>query len=142
MDTKYQNLYVNIPAEDISLRKTSTGFSEAMRYRITRGLMAKLSGGYDVRIPAENELLGDGANIAPARDLLPERNLSVNAGFLYDLTGLHPSNLQIELNGYYMHVDDMIRFVKGIIGAQYQNFGEMRTMGVEAEIKALKTLQH
>ena len=136
MDTKYQNLYVNVPAEDISLRKTSTGFSEAMRYRITRGLMAKLSGGYDVRIPAENELLGDGANIAPARDLLPERNLSFNAGFLYDLTGLHPTNLQIELNGYYMHVDDMIRFVKGIIGAQYQNFGEMRTMGVEAEIKA------
>ena len=136
MDTKFQNLYVNIPPEDISLRKSSTGFSEAMRYRLTRGLMAKLSGGYDVRIPAENELLGDGANIAPAQELLPERNLSVNAGLLYDLTGLHPTNLQIELNGYYMHVDDMIRFVKGILGAQYQNFGEMRTMGVEAEIKA------
>ena len=54
-----------------------------MRYRITPGLMAKISGGYDVRIPAENELLGDGANIAPARELLPERNLSFNAGFLY-----------------------------------------------------------
>lgn len=136
MDTQYQNVYVNVPTEDISLRKSSAGFSEAMRYRITRGLMAKLSGGYDVRIPAENELLGDGSTIIPAEQLMPERNLSFNAGLLYDLTGLHESNLQIEVNGYYMHVDDMIRFVKGILGAQYQNFGEMRTIGVEAEVKA------
>ncbi len=136
MDTRYQNIYVNVPSEPITLRKTSWGYSEAMRYRITPGLMAKLSGGYDVRIPAENELLGDGATIVPARDLLPERNLSANAGLLYDLTGIHPSNLQIEVNGFYMHVDDMIRFVKGILGAQYQNFGQMRTLGVEAEVKA------
>jgi len=136
MDTKYENLYVTVPVEDISLRKTSAGFSEAIRYRITPGLMAKLSGGYDVRIPSENELLGDGSTIAPSEQLMPERNLSFNAGLLYDLTGIHPTNLQIELNGYYMHVDDMIRFVKGILGAQYQNFGEMRTIGVEAEVKA------
>lgn len=136
MDTRYQNVYVNVPSEPITLRKTSWGYSEAMRYRITPGLMAKISGGYDVRIPAENELLGDGATITPSRDLLPERNLSANAGLLYDLTGIHPSNLQIEVNGFYMHVDDMIRFVKGILGAQYQNFGQMRTLGVEAEVKA------
>lgn len=136
MDTRYQNVYVNVPSEPITLRKTSWGYSEAMRYRITPGLMAKLSGGYDVRIPAENELLGDGATITPARDLLPERNLSANAGLLYDLTGIHPSNLQIEVNGFYMHVDDMIRYVKGILGAQYQNFGQMRTLGIEAEVKA------
>lgn len=136
MDTQYENLYVTVPVEDISIRKTSAGFSEAMRYRITPGLMAKVSGGYDVRIPAENELLGDGSTIAPSEQLMPERNLSFNAGLLYDLTGLHPSNLQVEVNGYYMHVDDMIRFVKGILGAQYQNFGEMRTIGVEAEVKA------
>ncbi len=136
MDTQYENLYVTVPVEDISLRKTSAGFSEAIRYRITPGLMAKLSGGYDVRIPSENELLGDGSTIAPSEQLMPERNLSFNAGLLYDLTGIHPTNLQIKLNGYYMHVDDMIRFVKGILGAQYQNFGEMRTIGVEAEVKA------
>jgi outer membrane receptor protein involved in Fe transport len=136
MDTKYENLYVTVPVEDITLRKRSAGFSEALRYRITPGLMAKLSGGYDVRIPADNELLGDGSTIAPSEQLMPERNLSFNAGLLYDLTGIRPSNLQIEVNGYYMHVDDMIRFVKGILGAQYQNFGEMRTIGVEAEVKA------
>lgn len=63
------------------------------------------------------------------RDCYLERNLSANAGVLYDVTGIHPSNLQIELSGYYMYLQDMIRFTKGIFGAQYQNFGEMRTLG-------------
>lgn len=136
MKTSFQNIYVNTPAEDISLNKSSVGFSDAMRYRLTPSFMAKLSGGYDVRIPAENELLGDGYTITPSEKLLPERNLSANAGLLYDLTGRHPSNLQIELGGYYMYLKDMIRFTKGILGAQYQNFGEMRTLGAELEIKA------
>lgn len=136
MKTSYQNIYVSTPAEDISLNKSSVGFSDAMRYRFTPSFMAKLSGGYDVRIPAENELLGDGYTITPSEKLLPERNLSVNAGLLYDLTGRHPSNLQIELGGYYMYLKDMIRFTKGILGAQYQNFGEMRTLGAELEVKA------
>lgn len=135
MKTSYQNIFVNTAAENINLQKRSVGFSNAMRYRFTPSFMGKLSGGYDVRIPSENELLGDGYTITPAEQLLPERNLSVNAGLLYDLTGTHPSNLQIELSGYYMYLRDMIRFTKGIFGAQYQNFGEMRTLGAELEVK-------
>lgn len=134
--TCYQNIYVNMPPEDISVNKTSLGISEAMRYRFTPAFMFKLSGGYDVRIPAENELLGDGYSIIPSERLMPERNLSVNASFLYDVAGTHPSNLQIELGGYYMYLRDMIRYAKGLLGAQYQNFGEMRTLGAEFEIKA------
>lgn len=136
MNTMYQNIYVNLPPEEIKLNKKSVGFNNAMRYRFSKSLMGKLSGGYDVRIPAENELLGDGYMITPSERLLPERNTSVNLGFIYDLVGLHPSNLQVELSGYYMHLNDMIRFVKGILGAQYQNFGEMQTFGVELEAKA------
>ena len=136
MRTRYQNIYVSTPPEDIHLRKRSLGVSEAMRFRFTPVFMAKASGGYDVRIPSEEELLGDGYTITPSDRLSPERNMNVNFGLLYDLTGHHRSNLQVELNGYYMYVRDMIRFVKGILGAQYQNFGEMRTFGVEFDIKA------
>jgi hypothetical protein len=35
-----------------------------------------------------------------------------------------------------MYLQDMIRFSKGLLGAQYQNFGEMRTLGAELEVKA------
>lgn len=136
MKTRNQNIYTRTPPVDIDLTKKSLGFSDAMRYRFTPCFMVKLSGGYDVRIPSENELLGDGYIISPSERLMPERNMSTNLGFFYDLTGIHPSNLQIELNGYYMYLKDMIRYAKGVLGAQYQNFGEMRTLGVELEVKA------
>ncbi|MCR5070420.1 MAG: TonB-dependent receptor [Bacteroidales bacterium] len=135
-NTSYQNIYVNMPPEEIALNKSSFGFSDALRYRFTPAFMIKLSGGYDVRIPAENELLGDGYSIIPSEKLMPEQNLSFNASLLYDVAGTHPSNLQVELGGYYMYLRDMIRYAKGLLGAQYQNFGEMRTLGAELEVKA------
>ena len=102
-------------AEDIDTHKNDFGISNALRYRITPSLMAKASFGYDVRLPSEEELLGDGYVIAPAGNLTPERNISVNIGMLFDLTGKASSNLQIELNGYYMHLKDMIRFTGGFL---------------------------
>ena len=121
---------------DVDLNKSSFGINDALRYRFLPSFMGKLSVGYDVRIPSENELLGDGIGIIPSENLLPEHNTSVNLGCLFDLVGKHPSNAQIELNFFYMHLKDMIRYTAGLIGAQYQNFGEMRTVGIEFEAKA------
>ena len=121
---------------DVDLNKGSFGFNDALRYRFLPSFMGKLSIGHDVRIPTENELLGDGIAIVPSGDLLPEHNTSANIGCLFDLVGKHPSNAQIELNFFYMHLKDMIRYTAGLIGAQYQNFGEMRTVGIEFEAKA------
>jgi len=121
---------------DVDVSKSDFGVNNAMRYRFLPSLMGKLSAGYEVRIPSETELLGDGIAVIPSPDLLPERNLSANLGFLFDLTGKHPTNAQIEMNFFYMYLQDMIRYAAGLIGAQYQNFGEMRTLGVEFEAKA------
>lgn len=121
---------------DVDLQKNNWGVNNAMRYRFLPSLMGKLSAGYEVRIPSESELLGDGISVVPSADLLPERNASANIGLLFDLTGKHPTNTQIEMNFFYMYLQDMIRYTAGLIGAQYQNFGEMRTLGVEFEAKA------
>ena len=121
---------------DVDVSKSDFGVNNAMRYRFLPSLMGKLSAGYEVRIPSETELLGDGIAVIPSPDLLPERNLSANLGLLFDLTGKHPTNAQIEMNFFYMYLQDMIRYTAGLIGAQYQNFGEMRTLGVEFEAKA------
>ena len=121
---------------DVDLEKNNWGVNNAMRYRFLPSLMGKLSAGYEVRIPSESELLGDGIGVVPSADLLPERNASANLGLLFDLTGKHPTNAQIEMNFFYMYLQDMIRYTAGLIGAQYQNFGEMRTLGVEFEAKA------
>ena len=121
---------------DVDLQKNNWGVNNALRYRFLPSLMGKLSAGYEVRIPSENELLGDSISVVPSADLLPERNASANLGLLFDLTGKHPTNAQIEMNFFYMYLQDMIRYTAGLIGAQYQNFGEMRTLGVEFEAKA------
>ena len=121
---------------DVDLEKNNWGVNNALRYRFLPSLMGKLSAGYEVRIPSENELLGDGISVVPSADLLPERNASANLGLLFDLTGKHPTNAQIEMNFFYMYLQDMIRYTAGLISAQYQNFGEMRTLGVEFEAKA------
>lgn len=133
--TKMASVLMN-DAEDIHTKKQDFGISTAFRYRITSHLMVKTSLGYDVRLPAEEELLGDGYVIAPAGNLIPERNASVNVGIQYDRTDNSSGNLQIELNGYYMYLKNMIRFTGGYLQSQYQNFGKMRTFGVETEIKA------
>lgn len=135
MNTRKGDIYGG-PVRDIDVSKHDFGVSNAFRYRFLPDLMGKFSAGYDVRIPSDVELLGDGYSITPAESLMPERNTSVNIGLLYDLSGKKSSNLQLEVNAFYMYLKDMIRFTKGFIGAQYQNFGQMRTLGVEAEVKA------
>lgn len=135
MKTKLANNYSSL-VRDIDMKKQNVGFSNAARYRFTPDFMGKFSAGYDVRLPAENELLGDGYAIGPAGNLEPERNFSLNLGFLYDRTGKSKHNWQIELSAYYMYLKNMIRYTGGFIQSQYQNFGEMRSFGIEAEIKA------
>lgn len=122
--------------ENVNMKKSDFGISNALRYRFTPNFLGKLSLAYDVRLPSENELLGDGYTTAPSGNLIPERNTSFNFGVLYDLTGKHSSNLQIELNSYFMHLKNMIRYTGGYLQSQYQNFGEMHTIGTEIDIKA------
>lgn len=135
MKTKLAGLLTN-SIQEVDMKKQDVGISNASRYRFTPDFMGKFSVGYDVRLPAEDELLGDGYTIAPAGNLEPERNLSFNLGFFYDRTGKSKHNLQIELNAFYMQLSNMIRFTGGSMQSQYQNFGEMRSMGIEAEVKA------
>ena len=123
-------------AEKVDMLKRDFGISNALRYRFTPDFMGKFSVGYDVRLPAESELLGDGYAVAPSGNLLPERNTSINLGFLFDRTGKSASNLQLELNTFYGYLENMIRFTGGYLQSQYQNFGKMRTLGAEVEVKA------
>lgn len=135
MKTQLVDLYASskIP-EDIDMNKNDFGISNAVRYRFTPDLLIKSSLAYDVRLPAENELLGDGFIIAPSGNLEPERNTSFNLGFMYDKTN-DSKRFQIEINGFYMHLENMIRFTGGPLQSKYENFGEMRTLGAEIETK-------
>lgn len=122
--------------KDIGFSKGNFGISDAIRYHFTENLLARTSLAYDVRLPIDSELLGDGFLIAPAANLKPERNTSVNLGFLYQKNLLSDNKLEVEINGFYSYITDMIRFSGGVLQSFYENFGKMRSLGIEAEVKA------
>lgn len=119
----------------VDVVKQDWGVSESVRYRLGKDLFLKGSAAYDVRLPAENELLGDGYIIAPATDLTPERNLSFNIGGLLDRKFSLSQSLSVEINVFYNLLDNMIRYTSGPLQSVYENFGKMSSWGVEAEVK-------
>jgi outer membrane cobalamin receptor len=120
---------------DIDNQKSAFGISEAFRYRFIPELLVKASVSYDVRLPTDEELLGDGFMIAPAGNLNPEKGLTSNLGFMFDRSYYTNKRLQIELNLFYYKLEDMIRFTGGPLQNMYQNFGEMQCFGGELEVK-------
>lgn len=134
MKTTQYDLF-GIQKEDVKLHKHNWGVSEAIRYRFTPQLLAKASAAYEVRLPTETELIGDGFLLAPSGNLNPERGTNFNIGMLYD-KGVNGNLFQVEVNFFYSYLQDMIRYTRNFIQGYYQNFGEMRSMGVEAEAKA------
>jgi len=115
--------------------KEDFGISEAVRFRFTPKFLIKSSIAYDVRLPSDEELLGNGFMIQAAGNLNPERNTSINLGLMYDVSE-NNKRFSLEINGFCMYLKDMIRFTGGPLQSVYVNFGKMRTLGAEIEIKA------
>lgn len=127
--------YVNNPV-DVSLNRNYWGASEAIRYKITKHLMAKASVSSEVRIPTAEELTGNGYSILPATHLEPERLKGLNVGLLYRRN--NPFGfIEIEANYFLNQLDNMIRYQADMIPsmARYANFGKVLTKGIEGEIK-------
>ncbi|MCT4673957.1 MAG: TonB-dependent receptor plug domain-containing protein [Prolixibacteraceae bacterium] len=122
--------------DHIDMHKSDYGISEAIRLRFSPRFLIKGSAGYDVRIPSEGELLGDGFIISPAGNLEPERNLAFNVGWMYTHNVADRKVLELEFNAFYSHLNNMIRFTGGPLQSKYENFGESKTKGIEFEAKS------
>ena len=123
--------------QPVKTSKNYIGFSNAMRYKFTNDLMLKASFNSEVRIPTSEELIGNGYSILASPALKPERTSGVNLGLLYRHIKTDGGLIEIELNGFYNQLEDMIRFTPDMIPtmARYRNFGSVRTKGVELEAK-------
>ena len=131
------DVYSVTEPESVKVSKSYFGFSDAMRYRFTDDLMLKASFNSEVRIPTSEELIGNGYSILASPALKPERTKGVNAGVLYRHLRDGGGLVEVELNGFYNQLEDMIRFTPDMIPtmARYRNFGSVRTKGVELEAK-------
>lgn len=123
--------------QPVKTSKNYIGFSNAMRYKFTNDLMLKASFNSEVRIPTSEELIGNGYSILASPALRPERTSGVNLGLLYRHIKADGGLIEVELNGFYNQLEDMIRFTPDMIPtmARYRNFGNVRTKGIELEAK-------
>ena len=123
--------------EPVKVSKSYFGYSDAFRYKFTDDLMLKASFNSEVRIPTSEELIGNGYSILASPALKPERTSGVNLGMLYRHLKQDGGLVEIELNGFYNQLKDMIRFTPDMIPtmARYRNFGSVRTRGVELDVK-------
>ncbi|WP_169304714.1 TonB-dependent receptor [Chloroherpeton thalassium] len=115
---------------------TKFGTSEAIRWRIWPFFNLKASYQHALRLPTPDELFGDGVLITPAGDLKPEVSNNFNLGFYIDRHRFFGfERVQLEVNGFYMHVTDMIKLMASSLEMGYENLGEVEIKGVEAELK-------
>lgn len=123
--------------EPVKVSKSYFGFSDAFRYKFTDDLMLRASFNSEVRIPTSEELIGNGYSILASPALKPERTSGVNLGMLYRHLKQDGGLVEIELNGFYNQLKDMIRFTPDMIPtmARYRNFGSVRTRGIELDVK-------
>lgn len=116
--------------------KNFWGFNDGLKYQINPQWLVKGSFNSEVRIPTSEELIGNGYSILPSPALRPERTTGFNLGILS-----HRDNryglFEGEVNIFYNILHDMVRFTPDIIPtmARYRNFGDVKTMGVECDIK-------
>ena len=123
--------------QPVRTSKNYIGFSDAIRYKFTNDLMLKASFNSEVRIPTSEELIGNGYSILASPALKPERTSGLNLGLLYRHIKTDGGLIEVELNGFYNQLEDMIRFTPDMIPtmARYRNFGSVRTKGIELEAK-------
>ena len=127
---------VNEP-EPVKVSKSFYGFSNALRYKLTPEIMVKAAFNSEVRIPTSEELIGNGYSILASPALNPERTTGCNIGAMFRQQGNDGGLIELEVNGFYNTLKDMIRFTPDVIPtmARYRNFGSVRTMGIELEAK-------
>lgn len=130
------SMYVSTP-EKVRVSKQAFGWNESMRYRLTPQLMVKASWSSEMRIPSNEELIGNGYSIMPSPTLKPEHVVGGNLGLHYRKTLRESDFLEVEVDGFYSHLTDMIRYTPSMLPtlAQYTNVGETTTYGIEGEMK-------
>jgi outer membrane cobalamin receptor len=116
----------------------SLGGGDALRVRVTPGLIAKASYEYAMRLPRPDEVFGDGALIAANLELSPETSHNANIGALlaHEL-GPSAGGLSAEVTGFLRYTDGMIvrLIADDRVHSIHQNVFTVRTLGVDGMLR-------
>lgn len=128
-----------IPDYQASTTNTNDfGYGAAVAYFILANLQAKASYEHTYRLPEAIELLGDGLFVRRNSELKAENSDNFNFGALYSFNFGEGHRLGFEANYILRSAHDYIRLNQQQsqpVDRQYINIGDVRTNGLEGEIK-------
>jgi len=114
---------------EASSQKEKLGFGQAFSYRFRNGISLKTSYEYATRLPSTYELFGDQMLVLANLALRPETSHNISAGLTY-----RSARMNVEMNGFYRHTDDVIWQRPGSRYIQHQNLSKSLAKGIEGEV--------
>jgi vitamin B12 transporter len=128
---RFSHRLPNGSEEQLNRSTSEWGLGDALRFRFTPELWAKLSYEYATRLPSADEVFGDGALTQANLQLLPELSHNLNLGLAGELKSARAGALRGELNGFLRETSDLIRRTGAALYYSHDNVAEARTVGVE-----------
>ncbi len=130
------SIYLNNSTPDrVNNLTNEMGYNAGFRVNFSTALLAKGSYERGVRLPNNTELFGDGILITPTTYLKPELAHNYNLGLAYDRTDSHNRRLQVEINGFYMNVDNLIQLSGNGLTLGYVNYAKANITGGDIDIR-------
>ncbi|MET0282974.1 MAG: TonB-dependent receptor plug domain-containing protein [Polyangiales bacterium] len=108
----------------------AVGWSDSLRFSITRWFYTKASYEYATRMPTQGEVFGDGLFVLRNLKLKPERSHNVNFGPVLDLKHTKVGDLRLEVNGFLRETRDQIVAIP-VDNVSYGNLANARSVGVD-----------
>ena len=136
--TDPRNVDGAIVANNINRMAQGNGFGGAISYQLLPNLTFNLSGEKAVRLPENNELLGNSStNVQASYDLKPEKSTNLNVGVITGPFELGRHTLGIDASLFYRDVSDMIQ--KGLTNVTdemygYENLGKVLSKGFDVDL--------
>lgn len=130
------SIYLTDTPDKISNNTGIFGYNFGFRYRFSESFLVKASHEKGVRLPNNAEFFGDGILITPAIFLKPEVAYNSSLGLIFDKTYRNEKRLQIDVNGFYMNVEELIQLSGNGLSLGYVNFAKARIVGADMDIKA------
>ena len=130
------SIYLNNSTPDkVSNSTNEMGYNIGIRYSFTKEFFLKASHERGVRLPNNTELFGDGILITPTTNLKPEISSNYNLGFVFDKNNSQNRRIQVEANGFYMNVEQLIQLSGNGLTLGYVNYAKANIMGVDFDVK-------
>lgn len=130
------SIYLNNSVPDkVNNQSNEIGYTTGLRYNITQPLFVKASFEKGIRLPQNTELFGDGVLITPNTNLQPEVAHNTNLGAVYDITSQNEKRLQLDVNAFFMRVQNLIQLSGNALTIGYVNFAKASIAGADAEVK-------